>query len=127
MSIAAIGADPEGCTCANTRRSLRTKTACPGMPMYSSRSAADRPAASSTRNVNSVRRFGCSGSPSRNQTIRPPSGSGETVGSDRVDIASIDHALSSPSIGDPLVSAASNRAVTVSEMPDPWTTSAKSS
>ena len=33
ISIAAIGADPDGCTCANTRRSRRTKMACPGIPI----------------------------------------------------------------------------------------------
>ena len=59
--MAAIGADPDGCTWANTRRSRRTKMACPGIPMYSSRSRAGWLAASSTRNVNIVNRFVLSG------------------------------------------------------------------
>ena len=33
MAIAAIGAEPDGCTCAKTCRSRRKKTACPGIPM----------------------------------------------------------------------------------------------
>ena len=72
LACAAIGAEPDGCTCANTRRSRFTNTAWPGIPMYSSRSVAGCPLASSTRNVNNVSRFGTSGVASRTQTMRPP-------------------------------------------------------
>jgi multidrug efflux pump len=46
---AAIGTEPEGCTCAKTLPSERTNAAWPSIPMYSSMSAAGLPAASRTR------------------------------------------------------------------------------
>ena len=87
ISIAAIGADPDGMHVREDLRSRRMKTAWPGIPMYSSRSCAGWPTSSSTRNVNIVSRFGTSGRSSRTHTIRPRS------------VSAADQPLSSPDSG----------------------------
>ena len=99
-------------------RSRRTNTAWPGIPMYSSRSFAGWPAASSTRNVNIVRRFGTSGVSSRTQHR---SWSGREHG------RPADHALSSPVSGAPLIAGSRAAPVTVSDTPVACTRSANSS